>query len=54
MPWGVCAIVALRHHGFLTEAPEQTLSRALLSVGFQQEKAFEPMRFEDWALVLVE
>ena len=54
MPWGVSAIVSSRHHGFLAEAPEQAISCALLGVGFQQEKAFEPMCFEDWALVLVE
>ena len=54
MSWGMSVVVRLRHHGFLTEALEQSIASALLGVGFEQEKLFESMCFEDWALVLVE
>ena len=54
MPWCVCAIIGFRHHGFLAEALEQSIACALLSIGFQQEKLFEPMCFKDGAGVLIE
>jgi hypothetical protein len=54
MSWRVGAIVCFWHHGSLAEALEQSIASTPLGVGFEQEKLFESICFEDWALVLVE